>query len=132
MLRGNARNQGDGQNRRSGTIGRAFLETSMSDDIPLLGFAQPRFHAGRNTSVRRGERWQGVSVARLQLGRYCWSAPLALQTERRCFNTLTAYDLRDEHDLRCRTPDGLLAVMQQLYPGFQVEEIVTLVHFQLD
>lgn len=104
----------------------------MRDEIPLLGFALPRFHAGRNTSVRRGGRWHGVQVARVQLGHDRHSVPLALQTEQRRFDTLTAHDLRDEHDPRCRTPDGLLAVMQQLYPGFQADETVTLVHFRLD
>ena len=43
---------------------------------------------------------------------------------------LTAADLADEHDPACRTPPGLLAVMQQLYPGFEQDETVTLVHFQ--
>jgi hypothetical protein len=56
---------------------------------------------------------------------------MPLHTELRRFDTLTAAELRDEHDPACRTPEGLLAVMEQLYPGFQRDEVVTLVHFDL-
>ena len=35
--------------------------------LPILGFAEPVFAAGRNTSVRRGTRWLGVPRVRLQL-----------------------------------------------------------------
>ncbi|MGH8055515.1 MAG: hypothetical protein ACREP4_16515 [Stenotrophomonas sp.] len=102
----------------------------MPDSLPLLGFANPLFHTGRNTSVRRGERWHGIALARIELGGGRVSEPLTLQTERRRFDTLIAAELRDEHDPACRTPEGLLAVMQQLYPGFHPDETVTLVHFQ--
>ncbi len=101
----------------------------MTDPLPLLGFANPQFHTGRNTSVRRGNRWHGVPQARIEQAAGVHSQPLALHTELRRFDTLTSVDLRDEHDPRCRTPEGLLAVMQQLYPGFQRDEAVTLVHF---
>ncbi|MNN55224.1 hypothetical protein D3C81_1700860 [compost metagenome] len=102
----------------------------MPDSPPLLGFANPQFHTGRNTSVRRGDRWHGVAQARIEQDAGRHSGPLPLLTELRRFNTLTAADLSDEHDPACRTPEGLLAVMQRLYPGFQADEIVTLVHFQ--
>lgn len=101
----------------------------MPVPAPLLGFSTPQFHTGRNTSVRRGARWHGVRAARIELGAGRHSAPLPLRTELRRFDTLTAADLRDEHDPACRTPQGLLAVMQGLYPGFQPDETVTLVHF---
>lgn len=102
----------------------------MPDSPPLLRFTHPLFHTGRNTSVRRGDRWHGVAQAHIEQGSGRHSGPLPLHTELRRFDTLTAADLRDEHDPACRTPEGLLAVMQQLYPGFQADETVTLVHFQ--
>ena len=36
--------------------------------VPLLGFDNPQFHTGRNTSVRRGARWHGVAQACIELG----------------------------------------------------------------
>jgi hypothetical protein len=102
----------------------------MPDSPPLLGFSNPKFHTGRNTSVRRGDRWHGVAQARIEQGAGRHTGPLPLHTELRRFDMLTAADLRDEHDPACRTPEGLLAVMQRLYPGFQADETVTLVHFQ--
>ena len=98
--------------------------------LPPLGFQNACFHAGRNTSVRRGTRWHGVPAATVCLpgGHTC---ALALATQLRVFAALTAADLADEHDPRCRTPAGLLAVLQQIYPGFCPEETVTLVHFWL-
>lgn len=102
----------------------------MPNPVPLLGFATPLFHTGRNTSVRRGQRWHGAPRACIEYAPGQLSAPLELRTELRRFDTLTAADLADEHDPACRTPPGLLAVMQQLYPGFEQDETVTLVHFQ--
>lgn len=101
----------------------------MTSPMPLLGFSHPVFHTGRNTSVRRGGRWYGVTWACIEAGSGQPSRPVELQTELRRFDALTAAELADEHDPACRTPDGLLAVMQQLYPGFQPHEEVTLVHF---
>ncbi|WP_293716726.1 MULTISPECIES: hypothetical protein [unclassified Stenotrophomonas] len=99
---------------------------------PLLGFDNPRFHTGRNTSVRRGARWHGVAQACIELADGRQLGPLALQTELRGFEALEEADLRDEHDPACRTPAGLLQVMQQLYPGFRSDELVTLVHFWME
>lgn len=99
---------------------------------PLLTFVNPQFHRGRNLTVRRGSRWHGVALARLQLPPGVPEPTVALTTQLRLFNTLTAADLRDEHDPSCRTPEGLLQVLQQIYPGFQADETVTLVHFVLD
>ena len=100
--------------------------------VPLLGFDNPQFHTGRNTSVRRGARWHGVALACIELGEGRQIGPLSLQTELRAFDALDEADLRDEHDPGCRTPAGLLAVMQRLYPGFLDDELVTLGHFWVE
>ena len=100
--------------------------------LPELGFARPCFHPGRNTSVRRGERWHGVAAASVHVVAEQPPRTVALHTELRRFAELTDADLRDEHDPACRSPAGLLAVMQALYPGFAPDEVVTLVHFWLD
>ncbi|WP_313319235.1 hypothetical protein [Stenotrophomonas sp.] len=100
--------------------------------VPLLGFDNPQFHTGRNTSVRRGARWYGVAEAFIALGNDRQLGPLALQTELRSFDALQDADLGDEHDPECRTRAGLLRTMQRLYPGFRSDELVTLVHFRME
>lgn len=101
-------------------------------NVPLLGFDNPQFHTGRNTSVRRGARWHGVTQVCIALGEGRQLGPLPLHTELRSFDALEEADLCDEHDPACRSPAGLLAVMQRLYPGFRHDELVTLVHFQVE
>jgi len=103
------------------------------DGGPLvLEFRTPVFLDGRNLTVRRGAHWHGVAEARLRLADGGLSPPVALETEVRSFADLTAADLMYEHDAGCRTPAGLLAELQRIYPGFGAHERVTLVRFQLD
>ncbi len=99
---------------------------------PVLGFSTPVFNRGLNTTVRRGRKWQPVREARLRLADGSVSRPIMLHTELRIFSTLTAADLRYEHDPACRTVTGLLAVLQHLYPDFRTDEEVTLCHFSFD
>jgi hypothetical protein len=103
----------------------------MDPELPILEFANARFHAGRNTTVRSGSRWHGVPLARLRLDEGSLSPPVALSTELRAFRDLDAAALRDEHDAGCRTPEGLLAELQRHYPGFDGTGMVTLCHFEL-
>ena len=98
---------------------------------PVLEFRTPLFHTGRNSSVRRGDRWHGVTQASIRLPDGGLSPPLPLQTELRHFKSLEGSDLRCEHDPSCRTVAGLLAELQRIYPGFTAEEEVTLLHFTL-
>lgn len=103
-----------------------------SQDPPILFFSLPLFNRGRNTTVRRGRKWHAVAAARLRLGDGSLSPPVRLQTELKQFPVLTETDLRFEHDPACRTVDGLLRVLQRIYPGFDAEEEVTLCHFDFD
>ena len=109
---------------------RGHCKEDMSGwQTQLAFFSVPVFNQGRKTTVRRGRKWQGVTVARLQLDEGRLSAPVALQTEVRIFSTLTDADLRFEHDPACRTVAGLFDVLRYLYPGFTCGEEVTLCHF---
>ena len=103
-----------------------------SRDPPMLSFRVPAFNRGRNTTVRHGRKWHGVTHARLQLGDGSLSPPLELHTELKRFSTITEADIRFEHDPACRTVGGLLRVLQSLYPGFSAEEEVTLCHFDFN
>ena len=99
---------------------------------PILGFAEPVFAAGRNTSVRRGTRWLGVMRVRLQLADGQLSPALPLQTRLCRFDQLDDAELAFEHDPACRTRAGLLATLQRHYPGFAPGEWVTVCDFWLD
>jgi hypothetical protein len=82
--------------------------------------------------VRLGHKWHAVAEVRLQLGDGRLSRPVELRTELKKFSALTEADIHFEHDPACRTVDGLLRVLQHLYPGFRTEEEVTLCHFDFD
>ncbi len=101
-------------------------------DHPVLEFRNPIFNAGHNITVRRGSRWDGVAMACLRLADGSASSPVVLRTEIKNFSTLVATDLQFEHDPSCRTPEGLLAELQRIYPGFRADEDVTLCHFHLE
>ncbi len=98
----------------------------------MLAFNAPLFNRGRNTTVRRGRKWHAVAQARLQLDDGSLSPPVELRTELKRFSALTDADLRFEHDPACRTVGGLLSMLQQLYPGFDEGEEVTLCHFDFE
>ena len=106
-------------------------EAVDEDAIPVLGFANPHFLPGRNTSIRRGTRWLGVTQVRIALGNGQVSAPLLLHTRACRFDSLGDDELAFEHDPACRSVAGLLVVMQSLYPGFTASEIITICDFRL-
>jgi hypothetical protein len=97
--------------------------------IPVLEFDNPTFHAGRNTTIRRGDRWLGVPQARLRLRDGSLSAAVPLETELKKFLALSARELQFEHDPHCRTIEGLLLELQRIYPGFDPGEDVTVCTF---
>ena len=107
------------------------MDADDGGQVPVLGFANPRFHAGVNLSVRRGTGWLGVPRVRIELGGGRLSAPLALATTALRFDQLRDADLADEHDPACRSVAGLLAVMRRCYPGFAPAHTVTLCRFVL-
>jgi hypothetical protein len=97
--------------------------------IPILEFNTPTFPPGRNTTIRRGDRWHSVPEARLRLRDGSLSPPTPLETALKKFSALSESDIRFEHDPKCRTLEGLLHEMQRIYPGFDPEEDITVCHF---
>ena len=95
----------------------------------VLEFDTPTFHPGRNTTIRRGDRWHAVPQARLRLRDGSLSRPTALETEVKTFSALSESDIEFEHDSKCRTLEGLLQEMQRIYPGFDPEEDITVCNF---
>jgi hypothetical protein len=102
-----------------------------------MKFNNPVFNKGLNLTVRRDTKWFSYLVT---------PSPTTFEIERRkgtqkasvaAVAAVPFYRLKDsgllefEHDPACRTYGGLLKVMQDTYPGFKEEEIVTLVFFKL-
>jgi len=94
-----------------------------------LKFRDPVFIAGRNLTVRRGVKWDSEREAKIDRGIDLFTFQITTVVMR--FADLNDTDLSDEHDEKCRTVDGLFEVMCQLYPGFDIREIVTLVSFKI-
>jgi len=93
-----------------------------------LKFKNRVFKEGRNLTVRRGVKWDGeveAIICTLEINH------VYLQTVVMRFADLTDDDLAYEHDEGCRTVKGLLAIMYEVYPGFDRREIVTLVSFEM-
>ena len=99
--------------------------------IPVLEFDTPTFHPGRNTTIRRGDRWHAVPEARLRLRDGNLSRPTALETAVKTFSTLSERDIAFEHDPKCRTLAGLLQEMQRIYPGFDPGDVITVCNFHV-
>lgn len=91
-----------------------------------LKFDTPIFKEGTNVTVRRGVQWsleEVVEIAGAGINR--------IRTKVMRFCDIGADDLVDEHDVRCRTPEGLLEQMNRLYVDFDPRELVTIVEFDL-
>lgn len=106
----------------------------MNNPYKTLLFSNLVFNDGFNLTVRRGRKWSLESKANIQLGKGEgeFLPGVRIQTRVAPFSSLTNNDVFQEHDPECRTISGLLAEMQRVYEGFDVNELVTLVVFYLD
>ena len=98
--------------------------------MKILGFENPTFSVGRNLTVRRGISWDCEVSAEIMVENL-GLIEVGLQTSVMRFADLIDKDLIFEHDIDCRTVEGLLTVMEEVYPGFDRREIVTLVSFEM-
>ena len=101
-----------------------------------LYFKNPTFLDGLNISVRRGVKWDTLekkSVELVDTDKPNFSiSTVNITTKVMRFCDLVDADLKYEHDESCRTVSGLLSVMQEIYPGFDEREIVTIIYFILE
>jgi hypothetical protein len=91
-----------------------------------LKFSNPVFHEGENITVRRGTQWSGIT------GMVSINDDLSaniIYTQCFVFRDIDEDDIALEHDPDCRRWEGLHNELRRLYPGFSVNEIVTIVHF---
>lgn len=100
-----------------------------------LEFSNPVFHLGVNVTVRRGIKWAMEDVGTIGEITDEWGAEevmttVGLVTRVMRFCDLQNSDLVNYHDPHCRTVEGLLEVMHQVYTDFDPREIVTLVEFE--
>lgn len=104
------------------------------NNLPQLLFANPIFNDGINLTVRRGDKWFGIKEAALWDLKGNTYGRVNLFTTKQPFTQLYGDPkfLKDEHDPACRTYDGLLKGMKEVYEGFDPTEVVTLIWFICD
>jgi len=88
-----------------------------------LKFQNPTFNDGENVTIRRGDKWNNIKEALIN------GKSVNLKTELIRFNELTDLHIKNEHDPKCRSIEGLFEVMSELYYGFNKDEYVTIIYF---
>ncbi|HMN10747.1 MAG TPA: hypothetical protein PKD55_00310 [Bellilinea sp.] len=106
----------------------------MKKKLDKLLFENPVFESGQNMTVRRGDKWfdrdgEIVEVCDLE-GNPLFESRI-LSTWNMPFDMVPAVWLKLEHDQASRTRAGLLEEMQKIYEGFQPDENVTVVFFDV-
>lgn len=106
-----------------------------------LYFKNPVFKEGINVSVRRGIKWDvserdnvliiDANDPITQDGKDKVLYVVDIETKVMRFADLTDSELANQHDPRCTLWEGLLPVMREVYPGFGVNEIITIVSFKI-
>jgi hypothetical protein len=102
--------------------------------IGTMHFNNPVFHDGENLTVRRGIKWASAYEGCVILAPDIKGAIIVRRVIVMPFKELACIDipmLASEHDPACRTYDGLLETMREIYPDFIEQEIVTLVFFEI-
>ena len=106
--------------------------------IKTMYFVNNVFRDGINLTVRRGVEWDGchrpTRFAKIGSGYSDDPNGKIVRTIVIRFADIANVEryLPYEHDIGCRTLIGLFEVMSEVYPGFDENEIVTLVFFYLD
>jgi hypothetical protein len=97
-----------------------------------LEFGNPVMHDGTNLTVRRGIKWAVAAkkddIVDIPGGRIARISDIYLKK----FSDINDVELEYEHDPSCHTLNGLLRAMMDVYgSGFDPDEIVTLVFFEV-
>lgn len=91
-----------------------------------LKFKNNVFNKGVNVTVRRGIKWASEVGKRVVVGHRV-AEILSANVIR--FGGISDFHLSFEHDPACRTKEGLLNVMKEIYDGFTEDEIITVLTF---
>jgi len=97
-----------------------------------LKFQNPIF-SWMNITVRRGVRQLNGTVKLMDPRGYprFLGYGFVLKYKIKRFKDIEDKDLELEHDPKCRTYVGLLETMREVYDDFDVNEIVTLIQFEV-
>jgi len=99
-----------------------------------LLFKNAVFNKGRNTTIRRGVKWDCCPDKENVLVYGRTAEPVAcvkISTRVKSFDDLSDDDIANEHDPICRSWAGIYGVMKRVYDGFDRREIVTIVDFDM-
>lgn len=88
-----------------------------------MAFVRPFFHPGLNFTIRLGEEWADLKVGEIiELDGPCWCLGMVTQVLKCRLMDIPNFVLEKEHDPDCRTFDGLIAVLREVYPELQEKE----------
>jgi hypothetical protein len=97
----------------------------------------PKLRYGVNVTVRRGIDWyERAKVGdEIEIYRTDDEAPIAKglikAIDVKPFRKVTIQELFDEHDDECHMPHGLACSLLRTYPGFTLDDIVTVIQFEI-
>ena len=93
------------------------------------------WHPGINVTVRRGDKWLDYDGMEIDIysedNKLISYNALVVKTESKKLKDITNLDLRDAHDSRCKTTDGLMKVLREVYQDLNVNEEMTIVTLKL-
>lgn len=101
-----------------------------------MKFKTPSFHKGANTTIRLGKKWDNyrgpIGLYQTKDGAKVGEA-IVVNTERKKFSSLTAEDIKLNHDTHCTDLGFLEEEMLRLYGDkFNPETTITIVTFVID
>jgi len=102
----------------------------MKENMKILKFQNPIFHDGLNCTVRQGYKWANLKIGETILLNGERKATIEKISVLR-FKDVKVEDIRYEHDPKCRTTNGLFKVLSGIYPDFDIDTVVTIIHFKL-
>ena len=98
----------------------------MGESVHKLLFRNPVFREGKNVTVRRGIKWSLETEAYIKnIGIVELSSVVIRAAD--IMNEMIEF----EHDPSCRNRYGLINELRRIYPGFNENEIVTILSFNV-
>ena len=90
-----------------------------------MEFKRPVFSPGINFTVRLGEEWANLKVGEvIELEAPAWCLGLVTHIIRCQLVDIPRFVLEKEHDPNCRTFDGLIATLKEVYPELEQSEAI--------
>lgn len=99
-----------------------------------LKFKKMVFKRGKNLTVRKGDEWYNsigdIVIQDSDDPENSFGGHIVQTTVLKFFSICDS-DLGSHHDPRCRNMGGLYLMLQEYYPDFKADDVVTMIHFNI-